>query len=467
MNGVWLLGWWTDGFRWLPAIWKSHCNRGGYFCRSADSWKRVSKCGEEGSGSRCSTTLWWRPRQWHTVFQLDSSWNWNSFPGRVTHLPGARQFRDAVLGRLWRRVCVVNLICWWPSIWFLWPPHWVLWSSQRCVSAPGEAFRSCLSEPWLCQHIWSGGKHDVLQEAIPTMPMCSLFVSFGCFVRFAKANYVARGGTSCQLLSGKANHFRHWTTQSALQREDVAKKSKIRLNANVRTHTTQHLPWSTSLFRLMVASRCSCSCGWAHGACASVVRSAPTCFVTHGRNTRNRRWLSGNDSGGMRRSTICDENWVPAHVDGYTAFAAESWRFSHQLCRRPGRRGSHTTARTPNVHISRPRRFKHHQKFHEKTHREREKERKWERKREKKERHVGPSRPVGTPPFGATTLRGPTLPLLPSFPDPPTLFGQIRLKKIGQMRPNKVGQVQHNTTQKNGLAKIGLAKMAKPLTTNL
>ena len=62
----------------------------------------------------------------------------------------------------------------------------------------------------------------------------------------------------------------------------------------------------------------------------------------------------------------------------------------------PGAAGaSHHNPRTPNVHISGPHHFKHHQKS-TRRHPEREKKRKWEREREKQREMLG-----------SPTLRGP------------------------------------------------------------
>ena len=76
-----------------------------------------------------------------------------------------------------------------------------------------------------------------------------------------------------------------------------------------------------------------------------------------------------------------------------------------------GPRASHDNLRTPNVHISGPRRFKHHQ-------REGEKNDNCGRRGKKKREILGPppfgappfgAPPFGAPPFGASTLQGPTL----------------------------------------------------------
>ena len=97
---------------------------------------------------------------------------------------------------------------------------------------------------------------------------------------------------------------------------------------------------------------------------------------------------------------------------------------------------SHDSPRTPNVHISGPWRFKHHQNS---TRRPPERE---ERVnicggREKKKREIlgpTPRGPIfsrfGPPPFGASTLRGPTLrgpPCLPTTDAPRTHFFQFLL----------------------------------------
>ena len=167
--------------------------------------------------------------------------------------------------------------------------------------------------------------------------------------------------------------------------------------------------------------------------------------------------------------------------------------------RRPHQTGpaglAHDSPRTPNVHISGPRRFKHHQNSTKKTKRE-EKRIKNCGGRGKKKREIlgphpsghhssgphpsgphnfGPSLfwvwppPFGAPPFGAPpfglrgpTISGPTLclgvaphPLGPHHDtkqmDWPKLdWPQLALAKIGRAK---------TTMAKNGLAKIGLAKI--------
>ena len=99
---------------------------------------------------------------------------------------------------------------------------------------------------------------------------------------------------------------------------------------------------------------------------------------------------------------------------------------------------SHDSPRTPNVHISGPRRFKHHQNSTKKTKRE---SKLW-REREKKSAK-----------FWAPTLRGSTLPH-PSGPHPsgPHPLGP---HPLGPHHDTK------NIGQKNGLAKIGLAKIGQ------
>ena len=104
---------------------------------------------------------------------------------------------------------------------------------------------------------------------------------------------------------------------------------------------------------------------------------------------------------------------------------------------------SHDNPKTPNVHISGSRRFKHHKKIHERTSkRERKKNMEGEGK---KERNFGPPTlrgPTLSPPFGTPPLRGPTLPG-PIFSG----FGPT------------FGALMTHTRSRNGLDKIGLAKI--------
>ena len=76
---------------------------------------------------------------------------------------------------------------------------------------------------------------------------------------------------------------------------------------------------------------------------------------------------------------------------------------------------SHDNPRTPNVHISGPRRFKHHQNSTKGPPRER-------RKKENCGGRGKESEMLGPPPFGAPTLRGPPFGAPPFGPHPSGLY---------------------------------------------
>ena len=107
--------------------------------------------------------------------------------------------------------------------------------------------------------------------------------------------------------------------------------------------------------------------------------------------------------------------------------------------------GLHTTAlRSPNVHISGPRRFKHHQNSTEGLPRERQKDRKWEREKEKQSAKIWsplpfgphPSKPHPSKPHpSGPALRGPTM----THTRSKNGWAKIELAQIG-FSPNWQGQ---------------------------
>ena len=100
--------------------------------------------------------------------------------------------------------------------------------------------------------------------------------------------------------------------------------------------------------------------------------------------------------------------------------------------------------RTPNVHISFPWRFKHHQNSTEGPTRETQKERNGGGRGKKKRENFG------LPTLLSPTLRGPTL----RHPN----FGQSRSIKVAKVGLAKVGLAKVGLA-KVGLAKVGLAKV--------
>ena len=132
----------------------------------------------------------------------------------------------------------------------------------------------------------------------------------------------------------------------------------------------------------------------------------------------------------------------------------------HVKPRRPTRRPpglAHDSPRTPNAHISGPRRFKHHQNS-TKEPQERERRKKIVAGRGKKKREIlppfDPSRPhlrgptfssFWPPPFGRPTLRGPTL-CRPKIQHP-----KLAEVEIGRSR----------NWPKSKLAEVELAKLEK------
>ena len=142
---------------------------------------------------------------------------------------------------------------------------------------------------------------------------------------------------------------------------------------------------------------------------------------------------------------------------------------------------AHDSPRTPNVHISRPRRFKHHQNSTQKP-QERERRRKLWRKSEKKKREILGPPPFGAPPFGAHFFLGLGPPPFgpPPFGAPPfwafgappfgaPFFGaplflwlpKFNIQKLAEVELAEVEIGRSRNWPKSKLAEVELAELEK------